>query len=47
VQEAKIARVWVKKELKLILSKVKTKTFEYHFFQLFKIYIFSFITVFI
>jgi hypothetical protein len=31
VQEIKTAGAWVKKELKLILPKIKTKIFEYHF----------------
>jgi hypothetical protein len=30
-QETKTAGAWVKKELKLILPRVKSKTFEYHF----------------
>jgi hypothetical protein len=31
VQESKTVGAWVKKELKLILPKVKSKTFEYNF----------------
>jgi hypothetical protein len=36
VQEAKTAGVWVKKELKLILPKVKTTTSEYQIFPTFQ-----------
>jgi hypothetical protein len=39
-REAKTAGAWVKKELKLILPKVKTKIFEYYFFN-FSRYTFS------
>jgi hypothetical protein len=35
-REAQTARVWVKKELKLILPKVKSKTFEYYFCSTFQ-----------
>jgi hypothetical protein len=36
VQEAKTAGTWMKKELKLILAKVKSKKFEYHFCSTFQ-----------
>jgi hypothetical protein len=35
-REAKTTGAWVKKELKLILPKVKSKTFEYHFCSTFQ-----------
>jgi hypothetical protein len=35
-QEAKIGGAWVKKELKLILPKVKLEEFEYHFCSTFQ-----------
>jgi hypothetical protein len=47
VYETKTAGAWVKNKLKLIFPSVKSKTFEYHFFQPFKINIFSFMTMFI
>jgi hypothetical protein len=36
VQETKIAGAWMKKELKLILPKVKSKIFEYQFCSTFQ-----------
>jgi hypothetical protein len=36
VQKTKIAGAWVKKRLKLNLPKVKSKTFEYHFYSTFE-----------
>jgi hypothetical protein len=47
VQEIKTAGAWVKKELKLIIRKVKKKYFNTIFVQLFKIYVFCFMTIFI
>jgi hypothetical protein len=36
VQKTKIAGAWVIKKLKIILPKVKSKTFEYHFCSTFQ-----------